>query len=242
MEVFAGMSPNATRQVPLSPSSCARTPRAEHIAFRASNISNGALRVLYRLNEPAIQAFLVGGAVRDLLLGGHPKDFDVATNATPEEVHEPLPQLPADRAALPPCACGVRARDRRSRDVPRHQRRRQRRSPPRRWPHRARQRVGHDRGRCACAATSRVNALYYDIADFSVRDYVGGMQDLEQRTPAPDRRSRAALSRRSGTHAARGAPGGQARFHDRTRNRRAVRATRPAAGRRAAGAAVRRIA
>jgi poly(A) polymerase len=50
------------------------------------NISNGALRVLYRLHEAGYEAFLVGGAVRDLLLGGHPKDFDVATNATPEQV------------------------------------------------------------------------------------------------------------------------------------------------------------
>ena len=56
-----------------------------------------------------------------------------------------------------------------------------RRSPSRRRPHRARQRLRHDRGGRACAATSRVNALYYDIADFRVRDYVGGMQDLQDR-------------------------------------------------------------
>ena len=59
-------------------------PRAEHGISR-KNISNGALRVLYRLHEAGFQAFLVGGAVRDLLLGGRPKDFDVATNATPEQ-------------------------------------------------------------------------------------------------------------------------------------------------------------
>jgi poly(A) polymerase len=40
-----------------------------------------------RLRSQGFQAFLVGGAVRDLLMGGHPKDFDVATDATPEEVH-----------------------------------------------------------------------------------------------------------------------------------------------------------
>jgi poly(A) polymerase len=40
-----------------------------------------------RLSGQGFQAFLVGGAVRDLLLGGHPKDFDIATDATPEEVH-----------------------------------------------------------------------------------------------------------------------------------------------------------
>ena len=50
-------------------------PREQHTLSR-KNISNGALRVLYRLNEAGFAACLVGGAVRDLLLGGHPKDFD----------------------------------------------------------------------------------------------------------------------------------------------------------------------
>jgi poly(A) polymerase len=44
------------------------------------------LKVLYRLNDAGYQAFLVGGGVRDLLLGGHPKDFDISTNATPEDI------------------------------------------------------------------------------------------------------------------------------------------------------------
>jgi len=44
------------------------------------------LKVLYRLKEAGYQGFLVGGAVRDLLLGITPKDFDVATNALPDEV------------------------------------------------------------------------------------------------------------------------------------------------------------
>ena len=60
-------------------------PRAEHAISRKS-ISAGALRVLYRLHEAGHRACLVGGAVRDLLLDGHPKDFDVATDATPEQV------------------------------------------------------------------------------------------------------------------------------------------------------------
>ncbi len=50
------------------------------------DISPNALRVLYRLREGGFAAYLVGGAVRDLLIGGHPKDFDVATDATPEQV------------------------------------------------------------------------------------------------------------------------------------------------------------
>ena len=59
--------------------------RADHCISR-KNISPGALRVLYRLHESGYAAYLVGGAVRDLLLGGHPKDFDIATDATPEQV------------------------------------------------------------------------------------------------------------------------------------------------------------
>jgi poly(A) polymerase len=60
-------------------------PRSEHTISRAA-ISPNALKVLYRLKEAGYQGFLVGGAVRDLLLGIRPKDFDVATNALPEDV------------------------------------------------------------------------------------------------------------------------------------------------------------
>ncbi|MGA8707987.1 MAG: polynucleotide adenylyltransferase PcnB, partial [Steroidobacteraceae bacterium] len=60
-------------------------PRAEHNISRTS-LSGNALRVLYRLKEAGYQAFLVGGCVRDVMLGRHPKDFDVATNALPDEV------------------------------------------------------------------------------------------------------------------------------------------------------------
>ncbi|HJS92090.1 MAG TPA: polynucleotide adenylyltransferase PcnB, partial [Steroidobacteraceae bacterium] len=59
--------------------------RAEHSISR-SHISPNALRVLYRLKDGGFHAFLVGGCVRDLLLGLEPKDFDVATDALPEQV------------------------------------------------------------------------------------------------------------------------------------------------------------
>lgn len=49
-------------------------------------VSSNAIRVTQTLQEAGFKAFLVGGAVRDLLLGIKPKDFDVATNATPEQV------------------------------------------------------------------------------------------------------------------------------------------------------------
>ncbi|MES1195464.1 MAG: polynucleotide adenylyltransferase PcnB [Steroidobacter sp.] len=62
-------------------------PRSSHPVSRRS-ISPAALKVLYRLKDAGYQAFLVGGAVRDLLLGREPKDFDVVTNAHPEQVKE----------------------------------------------------------------------------------------------------------------------------------------------------------
>jgi poly(A) polymerase len=71
--------------VPSTPITHVAIPRPEHPVSRRS-ISPNALKVLYRLKDAGYQAFLVGGAVRDLLLGLTPKDFDVATNALPEEV------------------------------------------------------------------------------------------------------------------------------------------------------------
>jgi poly(A) polymerase len=62
-------------------------PRDQHNVSR-SLLSDPAKKVLGRLNNAGYEAYLVGGGVRDVLLGGKPKDFDIATNATPEEVHE----------------------------------------------------------------------------------------------------------------------------------------------------------
>ena len=56
-------------------------PRPDHTISR-SQISSAALKVLYGLKEAGYDAYLVGGCVRDLLLGHEPKDFDVATNAS----------------------------------------------------------------------------------------------------------------------------------------------------------------
>jgi len=155
-------------------------PRAEHCITR-KNISNGALRVLYRLNESGYQAFLVGGAVRDLLLGGHPKDFDIATNATPEQVRALFRncRLIGRRFRLAHVVFGREivevATFRGTSDDGSGDR------------HMVEGRLVRDNvyGSIEEDALRRdftVNALYYDIDDFSVRDYVGGMRDLEQRT------------------------------------------------------------
>ena len=60
-------------------------PRSDHPISRKW-ISQNAIRVLYRLKESGHQAYLVGGGVRDLLLGREPKDFDIATDAKPNEI------------------------------------------------------------------------------------------------------------------------------------------------------------
>ncbi|VEA39567.1 poly(A) polymerase [Salmonella enterica subsp. enterica] len=62
-------------------------PREQH-AISRKDISENALKVLYRLNKAGYEAYLVGGGVRDLLLGKKPKDFDVTTNATPDQVRK----------------------------------------------------------------------------------------------------------------------------------------------------------
>ena len=59
--------------------------RDEHPISR-KQITPNALKVLYRFKEAGFHAFLVGGGVRDLMLGNKPKDFDIATNAIPEEI------------------------------------------------------------------------------------------------------------------------------------------------------------
>jgi len=60
-------------------------PRAEHRISRR-DIDPDALKVLYRLREAGHIAYLVGGSVRDLLLGRRPKDFDIGTSAHPSQV------------------------------------------------------------------------------------------------------------------------------------------------------------
>ena len=61
--------------------------RSEHNISR-TQISDSALKVLYRLKKSGFDAYLVGGCVRDLLLGREPKDFDVVTDAKPEQIRD----------------------------------------------------------------------------------------------------------------------------------------------------------
>ncbi len=77
--VFSGKKPKAGHHEP------AVIPVSTHGITR-DRISSGSRRVCETLQQHGHKAYVVGGAVRDLLIGAEPKDFDVATDATPEEV------------------------------------------------------------------------------------------------------------------------------------------------------------
>ncbi|HEX6613394.1 MAG TPA: polynucleotide adenylyltransferase PcnB [Rhodanobacteraceae bacterium] len=172
------MPASSTEALPV-PAAPRIIPRAEHSVSR-KNISRGALKVLYGLHENGYRACLVGGAVRDLLLGGHPKDFDIATNATPEEVKRLFRncRLIGRRFRLAHVIFGpeiVEVATFRGTGVEGEGDR-----------HTIDGRIVRDNvwgtiEEDALRRDFRVNALYYDIADFSVIDFVGGMEDLEQR-------------------------------------------------------------
>ena len=190
--------------------------RSEHSISRR-DIDPDALKVLYRLHEHGHSAYLVGGSVRDLLLGRRPKDFDVGTSAHPHQVKKlfrncwiigrrfrlahvkfgpktievatfrrqvdpsELPADPAesDRAVeaspeLPvtadaPFEAQVQAEGTHLAHV------------------RAHDRLIHRDNTFGTAEEDAfrrdftINALFYDIATFSIIDYVGGLRDLEQR-------------------------------------------------------------
>ena len=153
--------------------------RGEHGISR-SNIDKHALKVLYRLHNAGYHACLVGGAVRDLLLGVKPKDFDVATDATPEQVNQLFRncRLIGRRFRLAHIHFG-----RQIIEV-------------------ATYRANHDLSQSGLQDESgrivrdnvfgdladdvwrrdfTANALYYDISDFSVIDFVGGFEDIKRK-------------------------------------------------------------
>jgi poly(A) polymerase len=152
-----------------------RIPRAEHTLSR-HQISQAALSVLYQLRGAGHQAYLVGGGIRDVLLGRTPKDFDVVTDALPDEVRRLFRscRLIGRRFVL--------AHVRFNKEIVEV----------------ATFRAHHDKGGDGVMEEGRivrdnvygtmdedvwrrdftVNALYYDISDYSLIDYVNGMADL----------------------------------------------------------------
>ena len=152
--------------------------RAEHCISR-KNIDPCALKVLYRLSQLGYTAYLVGGGVRDLLLGREPKDFDVGTSALPNEVKKAFRNcfLIGRRFRLAHVRFGdkvietatFRQNSQTVGEIIEH----------------AAEGPMEDNtfGTPETDAYRRdftVNGLFYDIKDFSVIDWVGGMKDLKK--------------------------------------------------------------
>lgn len=147
--------------------------RDQHPISR-QNISKNALNVLYGLHKAGYRALLVGGCLRDLLRGETPKDFDVATDATPEQVKDVFRncRIIGRRFRLAHVHYGreiievatFRADEKGETDADGRV-------------------INHNTFGTIETDVSRrdftLNALYYDIADFSIIDYVGAMQDIK---------------------------------------------------------------
>ena len=154
-------------------------PRPKHTISR-EKISKAALKVLYRLKDEGHCAYLVGGGVRDILLGRDPKDFDVVTDAHPETLRNifrnsriigrrfRLVHVYFDSEVVEVSTFRANVSDQ------------------------AQLEIDDDTGMIfrdntygtieedAWRRDFTVNALYYNIADFSVVDYMHGMQDLKK--------------------------------------------------------------
>lgn len=154
-------------------------PRDQHPVSR-KKISQSAIRVIKQLQESGFDAYLVGGSVRDLLLGNTPKDFDVATNAKPEQVRQLFR--------------GARIVGRRFQIVHVRMGRDVIEVTTFRGQHdESQEQIKTEDGMLlrdnvygtletdALRRDFTVNALYYNLRDFSVIDYCDGVKDLEKR-------------------------------------------------------------
>jgi poly(A) polymerase len=175
--------------------------RAEHTISRR-DVDPDALKVLYRLHEHEYIAYLVGGSVRDLLLGRRPKDFDIGTSAHPHQIKKLFRNcwIIGRRFRLAHVKFGTKtievATFRRQVDavavtpemeaaaddgtVAAH-------DSQTRPPRRADEHLIHRDNTYgtpeedAFRRDFTVNALFYDIGTFSIIDYVGGLDDLDAR-------------------------------------------------------------
>jgi len=141
-------------------------------------ISSCARRVTVGLQEAGFKAFVVGGAVRDLLLDLEPKDFDVATDATPEEVRDIFrrSRIIGRRFRLVHVMCGAETvevstfRGGVSDDVEEHARDEHGRI--------LRDNVFGSQEEDALRRDFTVNALFYDPATQEILDYTNGFADI----------------------------------------------------------------
>jgi len=155
-------------------------PRDQH-ALSRKDISENALKVLYRLNKAGYEAYLVGGGVRDLLLGKRPKDFDVTTSATPDQVRKLFRncRLVGRRFRLAHVMFGPEIIEVATfRGHHEEQKSDKQTSQTGQNGMLLRDNIFGSIEEDAQRRDFTINSLYYSVADFSVRDYVGGLRDL----------------------------------------------------------------
>ncbi len=158
-------------------------PASEH-GIRVENLTTCAVKVTRTLQEGGFKAYVVGGAVRDLLLGQRPKDFDVATDATPEEVTRLFrrSRIIGRRFRIVHVMCGAETIEvttfRANQNVEDE----------------GVDRVTDETGRIvrdnvfgsqeddASRRDFTVNALYYDPQSGDILDYCNGVRDVQNRT------------------------------------------------------------
>lgn len=156
-------------------------PRDKHIISR-KNISDNALKVLYRLQRSGHESYLVGGGVRDLLLGQKPKDFDIVTSATPEQIRRLFRncRLVGRRFRLAHIIFGKEIievatfRGEHSDDHDKNQSQQSNNGLL------LRDNVYGTIEQDALRRDFTINSLYYSCTDFSLRDYCNGLHDLQQ--------------------------------------------------------------
>lgn len=146
-------------------------------------LSDSALKVLYRLDQAGFEAYLVGGCVRDSLLGQIPKDFDIATSATPEQVRGVFrnARIIGRRFRIVHVRFGREIIEvttfRGGHDSDQAERHAQQSEEGLLLRDNVWGRVDED----ALRRDFTVNALYYSIRDFAIHDWTGGIEDIEQR-------------------------------------------------------------
>jgi poly(A) polymerase len=161
--------------------------RDQHTVSRKL-ISANALKVLYRLEKGGFEAYLVGGGVRDMLLGIEPKDFDIATNATPEEIKGLFRncRLIGRRFRLAHIVFGrdiIEVATFRGHHVPKEDKEKpcQKTSKQNDQGMLLRDNIYGSINEDAERRDFTINALYYSSKNFKIYDFANGVEDIKQR-------------------------------------------------------------